>query len=46
MQAAILALPLSELSGARMLEAFVIGYEVNVKVANALSVSLADLFRP
>lgn len=33
---AILALPLNELSGARMLEAFVIGYEVNVKVANAL----------
>ena len=33
---AMLALPLAELSGDRMLEAFVIGYEVNVKVANAL----------
>jgi len=31
---AILSLPLERLSGAAMIEAFVIGYEVNVKVAN------------
>ncbi|MBX6358293.1 MAG: MmgE/PrpD family protein [Micromonosporaceae bacterium] len=33
---AILALPLPKLSGRQMIDAFVIGYEVNVKVANVV----------